>query len=63
MKTINSPITGKPMKLITEKRIIKDREIDFKCYLCEDSGKKFTTIELDEENYKPFFKAIWNIYD
>jgi putative zinc finger/helix-turn-helix YgiT family protein len=49
---MNSPITGKPMKLIKEsssKLTFRKEEfvITYHYYLCEDSGEQFTTDELD----------------
>lgn len=51
---MKSPITGKEMTLIKEKRLMDFRnekiEIVFHYYKCEDSGEQFTTTELDEIN-------------
>lgn len=51
---MKSPITGKEMTLITEKRVMKFRKEDFEyvhqSYFCKDSGEFFTTTELDELN-------------
>ena len=51
MKTEPSPITGKPMSLIAEPEKVAFRGEDYAymhfCYLCADSGEKFTTMELD----------------
>lgn len=51
---MNSPITGKKMKLIRESRSLSFRKESFDIiyhhYLCEGSGESFTTTELDELN-------------
>ena len=51
---MKSPITGKEMKLIKEKRVMQFRkesiEIWFHFYLCEDSKEKFESTELSELN-------------
>lgn len=51
---MNSPITGKEMKLSVETRKVSFRkenlEIPFQFYLCEDTGEQFTTTDLDELN-------------
>jgi hypothetical protein len=51
---MNSPITNKQMQLITEARTFTFKgvsiEINYKCYLCKDSGEKFTTVILDYYN-------------
>lgn len=51
---MKSPITGKEMALIKEKRPMVFRketfEIVFHFYKCEDSGEQFTTTSLDEVN-------------
>ncbi|MFA7380933.1 MAG: type II TA system antitoxin MqsA family protein [Bacteroidia bacterium] len=56
---MKSPITGKEMKLIKEKRSMDFRketfEIVFHCYQCEDSGEQFTTTALDEVNMNQVF--------
>lgn len=51
---MKSPITGKEMALIRERRSMDFRketfEIVFHYYKCEDSGEQFTTTTLDEIN-------------
>lgn len=51
---MKSPITGKEMKLIREKRSMEFRretfEIFYHYYKCEDSGEQFTSTALDELN-------------
>lgn len=51
---MKSPITGKDMKLMSEKRTLKYKgkefTVDYEFWLCEDSGEKFTTDELDDKN-------------
>lgn len=51
---MKSPITGKEMKLIKERRSMDFRketfEIIFHYFKCEDSGEQFTTSALDEVN-------------
>lgn len=53
---MNSPITGKEMKLSCEWHTIPSFkevfEIPYQFYVCEDSGEQFTTTELDELNMK-----------
>ncbi len=65
---MNSPITGKEMKLIREKRSMEFRketfEIIFHFYKCEDSGEQFTTTALDEININQLYnqyRAKYNI--
>lgn len=57
---MKSPITGKEMKLMKERRSMvfrnKTFEIDFHFYKCEDSGEQFTTTELDEMNTNQIYK-------
>ena len=51
---MKSPITGKDMRLIKERRSMEFRkeslEIVFHYFKCEDSGEQFTSTELDEIN-------------
>ncbi|SFB07139.1 type II toxin-antitoxin system antitoxin SocA domain-containing protein [Algoriphagus aquimarinus] len=51
---MKSPLTGKEMPLRHELRAVTFRKdevkIRFQFFLCEDSGEKFTTTELDELN-------------
>ena len=51
---MKSPITGKEMKLIKERRSMHFRkeefEVVFHYYKCEDSGEQFTTTSMDEVN-------------
>lgn len=59
---MNSPITGKEMKLTKERRSMDFRketfEIVFHFYKCEDSGEQFTTTTLDEVN----MNQVYNQY-
>jgi putative zinc finger/helix-turn-helix YgiT family protein len=59
---MKSPITGKEMKLIKERRSMDFRketfEIVFHYYKCEDSGEQFTTTALDELN----MNQVYNQY-
>ncbi|HYG37242.1 MAG TPA: type II TA system antitoxin MqsA family protein [Cytophagales bacterium] len=59
---MKSPITGKEMKLITERRLMDFRketfEIVFHYYKCEDSEEQFTTTALDEVN----MNQVYNQY-
>lgn len=59
---MKSPITGKEMKLIKERRSMDFRkesfEIVFHYYKCEDSGEQFTTTSLDEVN----MNQVYNQY-
>lgn len=59
---MNSPITGKKMNLIREKRYMNFRkesfEIIFHYYKCEDTGEQFTTTALDEIN----MSQVYNQY-
>ena len=60
---MKSPITGKEMKLMSEKRILKYRGKEFEVlvsfYKCEDSGEQFTTNELGGET----LKQVYDKYD
>ena len=51
---MKSPITGKEMTLITRPEEFTYRNVhmivQYKSFLCADSGETFTTIELDEIN-------------
>lgn len=51
---MKSPITGKEMTLIKERRSMEFRkesfDVIFHTYKCEDSGEYFTTQEMDEVN-------------
>jgi C4-type Zn-finger protein len=51
---MNSPITGKPMKIQNEMFEIpylgKIVPYLHTCWYCEDSGETFTTTEIDEEH-------------
>lgn len=59
---MKSPITGKEMKLIKERRSMDFRketfEIVFHYYKCKDSGEQFTTTSLDEVN----MNQVYNQY-
>ncbi|WP_447951165.1 type II TA system antitoxin MqsA family protein [Chryseobacterium koreense] len=59
---MKSPFTGKEMKLMSERQTVsfKKQEIGYmhRAFLCEESGEKFTTTELDELN----LKQIQNVY-
>lgn len=56
---MKSPITGKEMTLVTEKRTMDFRkehfQIVFHYYKCEDSGEQFTTTPLDEINLNQLY--------
>lgn len=56
---MNSPITGKPMILSREKRVLAFRKEDFEIihhrYSCVDSGETFTTTELDDININQLY--------
>ncbi len=54
---MNSPITGKPMVLKTEKRTVAGVEIDFTFWRCEESGEQFTTTEQDEVHIEQINKV------
>jgi len=59
---MKSPITGKEMVLIKEKRTLSFRKEEFEVvyhsYKCEDSGESFTTTQLDELN----LNQVYNQY-
>ncbi len=59
---MNSPITGKPMKIHSEVKTLNFRKEEFQVrqrfYLCEDSGERFTTTALDELN----LDLVFNLY-
>lgn len=56
---MKSPITGKEMTLVTEKRTMDFRrerfQIVFHYYKCEDSGEQFTTTAMDEVNLNQLY--------
>jgi hypothetical protein len=60
---MNSPITGKQMILLNEKRFMNFKketfEIVFHFYKCIDSGEQYTTTALDEIN----LSQLYNLYD
>jgi DNA-binding transcriptional regulator YiaG len=65
---MKSPITGKEMTLVTEKRTLDFRketfEVVFHYYKCEDSGEQFTTTIMDEVNLNQLYnkyRAKFNI--
>jgi putative zinc finger/helix-turn-helix YgiT family protein len=59
---MKSPITGREMKLIKERRSMDFRketfEVVFHYYKCEDSGEQFTTTAMDEVN----MNQVYNQY-
>ena len=59
---MKSPVTGKEMKLIKERRLMDFRkesfDIVFHYYKCEDSREQFTTTSLDEVN----MNQVYNQY-
>ena len=61
---MKSPITGKEMTLVTEKRTLDFRketfEVVFHYYKCEDSGEQFTTTIMDEVNLNQLYNN--NLY-
>lgn len=56
---MKSPITGKDMILMHERRVLEFRkesiEIKYHYYKCEDSGEQFTTASLDELNINQLY--------
>ena len=56
---MKSPITGKKMLLHKEERKLSFRKEEFPvvyhCYLCDDSGEKFTSTELDKINMQQLY--------
>jgi len=56
---MKSPLTGKPMKLLTEKckLTFRTKAFDVICqyYLCEDSGEQFESAEQMEINLKQVY--------
>lgn len=56
---MKSPITGKEMTLVTEKRTMDFRkesfQVVFHYYKCEDSGEQFTTTSMDEINLNQLY--------
>lgn len=58
---MNSPITGKEMKLSSEERTLAFRKeeypVIYQFYLCEGSGEQFTTTGLDELNLQQLYNA------
>ena len=64
---MKSPISGKEMKLSNERRKLNFRKEDFDLnslfYLCEDSGEKFTSTELDEVNLLQVYNQYRDKYN
>lgn len=58
---MKSPLTGKPMSVRTEVQTLNFRKEAFtlrqQFYLCEDSGERFTSTELDEINLSLVYNA------
>ncbi len=56
---MKSPITGKEMTLVTEKRTMDFRkesfQVVFHYYKCEESGEQFTTTNMDEVNLNQLY--------
>lgn len=57
---MNSPLNGKPMSKISEESSItyKGRTVNYvhTCFVCDSSGEKFTTTELDEGNLAAIYE-------
>lgn len=60
---MKSPLTCKEMVLKEKPLILNYRRnqytINFRYYLCEDTGEEFTTTELDTMN----LQELWDQYD
>jgi putative zinc finger/helix-turn-helix YgiT family protein len=64
---MNSPITGKPMRLVREPGAKlnfrkEEFEITYHYYLCEESGEQYTTDELDRINLTQVHNKYREIY-
>ena len=63
---MKSPVTGKEMTLVRERRSMEFRkepfEIVFHYYKCEESGEQFTTTEMDELNMNQLFNQYRDKY-
>ena len=59
---MNSPITGKPMRLKHEKRVIpfhkENFDVDFHYWLCEDTNERFE----DEAQAESNINQVYNQY-
>jgi hypothetical protein len=59
---MNSPITGNPMRLMREKRIIPFRkenfDVDFHFWFCEDTKEQFE----DEQQAEGNINQVYNQY-
>jgi hypothetical protein len=57
---MNSPITGKPMRLMHEKRVIPFRkenfDVDFHYWLCEDTNERFEDEAQAESNINQVYQ-------
>jgi putative zinc finger/helix-turn-helix YgiT family protein len=64
---MKSPITGKELALRKEERIMTFRKEEFivvyHFYLCEESGEKFTSTELDELNINQLYNEYRHKYN
>ncbi|MEX0810790.1 MAG: type II TA system antitoxin MqsA family protein [Chitinophagales bacterium] len=64
---MKSPITGKEMKLIKEKRSMNFRketfDVIFHYYKCEDSNEQFTTTSLDEVNMNQLYNQYRDMFN
>jgi hypothetical protein len=60
---MKSPITGKEMILVKEKRTLSFRkeafEVVFYSFKCEDGGESFTTTHLDDLNLSQLYDQYW----
>jgi putative zinc finger/helix-turn-helix YgiT family protein len=64
---MKSPVTGKEMTLIKEKRSMEFRkekfEVIFHYYKCEDSNEQFTTTALDEVNINQLYNQYRDLFN
>ena len=64
---MQSPFTGKIMKLVKENRLMEFRKEKFKVifhfYLCEDTNEQFTDILLDELNVNQLYNQYRDRYN
>lgn len=64
---MKSPITGKEMLLMKEKRSINFRkesfDVVFHFYKCEDSGEQFTSTMLDEVNMNQVYNQYRDLFN
>lgn len=57
---MESPYTGKPMRLHSREKTLQFRgelfKINYTCYICEDTGDEFVTAEMGDANLNQVYE-------